>query len=414
MPRIIVPSYRLHKASGQARTIINGKHIYLGKFNSQESRRKFARILAESAQPSISEPELERSSKQNLFLVSEVIVKYLEFAETNYVQDGAPGKEFYAMIEALKPVNELYGDLYADDFGPLKLKSIRQHLIDRDLCRTEINKRIGRIKRVLKWAVSEELVRPSVYEGARTVTGLQYGRTTARESEPVKPVAEPVVEETILFVAPQVAAMIRLQLLTGMRPSEVTAMTAGEINRDGEVWLYEPSKHKNRWRGHQRVVPLGPKCQEAIAPFLDRSMDAPLFSPAEAEQWRHEQRAINRNRQTKVFPCELIAREKRKAQALKRKSKRSKRSSYTRDSYRRAIEYGVLKANRARVALDPKSKPLESWFPYQLRHTYATRMRKSHGVEAAQLGLGHKRTNIVDTYAEKNTALIVEIAKTNA
>jgi len=41
-------------------------------------------------------------------------------------------------------------------------------------------------------------------------------------------------------------------------------------------------------------------------------------------------------------------------------------------------------------------------------------MRKSHGVEAAQLGLGHKRTNIVDTYAEKNTALIVEIAKTNA
>jgi integrase len=413
MPRIIVPSYRLHKASGQARTIINGKHVYLGKFNSEESRRKFARLLAESAQPSISEPELERSSKQNLFLISEVIVKYLEFAETNYVQDGAPGKEFYAMIEALKPVNELYGDIYADEFGPLKLKSIRQHLIDQDLCRTEINKRIGRIKRVLKWAVSEELVRPRVYEGARTVTGLQFGRTTARESEPVKPVAESVVEETILFVAPQVAAMIRLQLLTGMRPSEVAAMTVGEINREGEVWLYEPSKHKNRWRGHQRVVPLGPKCQEVIAPFLDRPIDAHLFSPAEAEQWRHEQRAINRNRETKVFPCEIKMREKRKEQARKRKAKRAKGSCYNRDSYRRAIEYGVIKANKARVAADPKSKPLESWFPYQLRHTYATRMRKSHGVEAAQLGLGHKRTNIVDTYAEKNTALIVAIAKEN-
>ncbi|MDZ4851287.1 MAG: hypothetical protein SGI77_18515 [Pirellulaceae bacterium] len=224
MRRIIVPSYRLHKASGQARTIINGKHVYLGKFNSAESRRKFARLLAESAQPATSEPELERSSMRNLFLLSEVIVKYLEFAETNYVQDGAPGREFFAMIEALKPVNELYGDPYADEFGPLKLKSIRQHLINHDLCRTEINKRIGRIKRALKWAVSEELIRPSVYEGARTVTGLQFGRTTARESEPVKPVAEPVVEETILYVAPQVAAMIRLQLLTGMRPSEVTAM----------------------------------------------------------------------------------------------------------------------------------------------------------------------------------------------
>jgi len=31
MPRQSVPSYRLHKLSGQGRTIINGRHIYLGK-----------------------------------------------------------------------------------------------------------------------------------------------------------------------------------------------------------------------------------------------------------------------------------------------------------------------------------------------------------------------------------------------
>jgi hypothetical protein len=32
-----VPAYRLHRPSGQARVIINGRHIYLGKFGSPES-----------------------------------------------------------------------------------------------------------------------------------------------------------------------------------------------------------------------------------------------------------------------------------------------------------------------------------------------------------------------------------------
>jgi len=67
------------------------------------------------------------------------------------------------MIDAVAPVNELYGDSPADEFGPLKLKTLRQHLVEHGLCRTEINKRVGRIKRVFKWAVSEELISPSTH-----------------------------------------------------------------------------------------------------------------------------------------------------------------------------------------------------------------------------------------------------------
>jgi len=55
MPRKSVPSYRLHKPSGQARTIIDGRHIYLGKFNSPESRRKYVRLLAEMSDPKAQE-----------------------------------------------------------------------------------------------------------------------------------------------------------------------------------------------------------------------------------------------------------------------------------------------------------------------------------------------------------------------
>ncbi len=41
-----VPAYRLHKPSGQARVIIDGKHVYLGGYGSPESREKYARLLA--------------------------------------------------------------------------------------------------------------------------------------------------------------------------------------------------------------------------------------------------------------------------------------------------------------------------------------------------------------------------------
>ena len=73
MPRkSSVPSYRLHKASGQARTIVNGRHIYLGKYGSPESRQQYARILAEAALPA-GTPSPDRSDSQRL-LVSELLV----------------------------------------------------------------------------------------------------------------------------------------------------------------------------------------------------------------------------------------------------------------------------------------------------------------------------------------------------
>ncbi len=412
-PKSAVPSYRLHKASGQARLIINGRHVYLGKYNSPESRQRYARLLAEMSQPGWDTAPITEDASKSQLLVLEVLVRYLEHAEGYYSDNGKPGKEFRAMVDAVSPVNEFYGDMIANEFGPLKLKTIRQHMIDRNLCRTEINKRVGRIKRVFKWAVSEELVVPGVYEGLRTLTGLRYGRTAARESEPVKPIDEACVLLTLPYVSPQVAAMARLQLLTGMRPGEVTVVKPELIDQSGEVWIYEPEKHKNRWRGHSRRVPLGPRSQEILKPFMDRPDSDYLFSPAEAEKWRNEQRAIHRNRNTKFYPCELRTREKRRKKAQSRKSKRPKGNCYCSASYRRAIEYGIKKANCDRRKSEPKAELIPNWTPYQLRHTFATRMRKTHGVEAAQLGLGHARTNIVDVYAEKNRSLLVDLAREN-
>jgi len=42
-----VPKYRLHKGSGQALVQINGQRIYLGVYESAESKEKYRRIVAD-------------------------------------------------------------------------------------------------------------------------------------------------------------------------------------------------------------------------------------------------------------------------------------------------------------------------------------------------------------------------------
>jgi len=45
-----------------------------------------------------------------LLLVSELLVKYLEYAENYYSGGDSSSKEFRAMVDAVTPPNELYGD----------------------------------------------------------------------------------------------------------------------------------------------------------------------------------------------------------------------------------------------------------------------------------------------------------------
>ena len=81
-------------------------------------------------------------------------------------------------------------------------------MIENGLCRRVINNRVGRIKRMFKWAVADELIPPSIYHGLQAVTGLAYGRTAAGETEPVKPIPDLYVAIVLPFVSPHVAAMI--------------------------------------------------------------------------------------------------------------------------------------------------------------------------------------------------------------
>lgn len=158
-------------------------------------------------------------------------------------------------------MRRLYGGASASDFGPKKLKAIRRQLIEDGLSRGVVNTRVGQIKRPFQWAVAEELAPPAVYRGLQAVAGLSFGRSSARVTEPVRPVPDLYVAAVLPFVSPHVAAMIKLQRVTGMRPGELVIMRPCDIDMTGDVWIYSPFDHKNRWRGHRKQIPQQDRCR---------------------------------------------------------------------------------------------------------------------------------------------------------
>jgi integrase len=408
------PSYRLHKQSGQAIVSLpkgDGKYqdVLLGPHGSPESHAEYRRVLAEweaRGRKLAAHPE-------GGLTVAELMVAYWAHAEKHYRHpDGTPTGELNPLKQSLRPLKRLYAHTPAAEFGPLALKAVRQHMIDQGLSRKVVNQRVRRIKAMFRWAESEELVPPSTTHALSTVAGLRAGRSAATERQPVTPVPREVVEATLPFLRPVVVDMVRLQLLCGMRPGEVVNIRGLDIDTTGPVWLFRPGSdrgprgaHKTAWRGHERVIPIGPRGQEIVRRYLKPDPHAYLFSPAEAVQAFHAERG--RRRRTKVPPSQ--ARRPRTA-APRRKPK----DRYTVASYGRAVARACNRADRDAHKKDPAVPAdrvvVPHWHPHQLRHSFGTEVRRRFGAEAAQTSLGHRQMAATEIYAEKNLALAVEIA----
>ena len=403
-----VPSYRLHKASGQAVVTLNGHDIYLGIHNSVESREAYQAALNEwlaSRRQHASSGTLEREATPvGGLTINELFLAYWEFVQEHYRKYSKPTSEVASIKRALTPLLKLYGRRPGRMFGPLALKACRQRMIEDGLTRGVINNHIGRVKRFFKWAAENELVPPEVYHGLQTVSGLRRGRSPAPESEPVKPVPDELIDAALRHVNRHVAAMIQLQRLTGMRPGEVIMMRACDLDTTGKVWLYKPSTHKTEHHDRKRLICLGPRAQEIVRPFLVDELKAYLFSPKRAiAEYRANLRA---NRKTPLTPSQRRRRPKRNP-------KKRLGESYTIGSYEHAINRGCDKAfppPKKLSELDAKQwRKDHRWSPNQLRHSAATFLRREFGIEAARVILGHSSAAITEIYAELDHAKAADI-----
>ncbi|MBA4189477.1 MAG: hypothetical protein C0467_15915 [Planctomycetaceae bacterium] len=367
----------------------------------------------------------------------------MRWAFTHYRDaDGQPTSEVDEIKRSLAPVRRVYGHTAAAEFGPRALVAVRHQMIAAGWCRTVINRRLDRVKRVFRWATAEELVPVTVYQALRTVQGLGRGRTEVRESEPVSPVDAAHVAATLPYLNRHVRAMVELQQLTGMRPGEVRRLTIAQVDRSGELWVYRPVRHKTAHRGKVRVIPFGPRARAVISAFLvgshpppagftgidladdtarlvaadayqeaNRDRDAallrdlarpvafvagcvidpttPVFSPAHEREERF--RVMRANRKSKVQPSQ----ENRK----KKNPKRKPGTGYNPTTYATSISRACEAAG------------VPHWHPNQLRHLFATTVRVQHGLEAAQVLLGHANASTTEIYAERDFTLATRVAK---
>jgi site-specific recombinase XerD len=221
--------------------------------------------------------------------------------------------------------------------------------------------------------------------------------------------------------------MVEFQRLTGCRPGEASVIRRCDIDTGGAVWLYKPRQHKTAWRGKARVIAIGPKAQEVLKQFFTPDIHDYLFSPRRAVEELIAERAANRK--TPRYPSHM------RRNAQKRKGagrKRAPAERYNRLSYLAAITRACDRAFsppeslaqkkgesakewKGRLTAEQKREltawqKAHRWHPNQLRHTFATRVRKQHGLEAAQVLLGHSRADVTQIYAERNEQLASTIA----
>jgi integrase len=453
-PRKAIPSYRLHRQSGQAIVTLTDpagtrRDVLLGKHGTPESRQEYARVIAEWEAAGQRLPQ--QADHLNDVSVNELLLAYYQHAEGYYQKNGEPTTQLDRVKRSLKPVKELYGRTLARDFGPLALKAVRDWMVKAGWVRRYVNACVGCVKRAFKWAVAEEMIPSSVYHGLQAVEGLKKGRSTAPESRTVLSVEENHVQATLPFLPGPVRAMIQLQLHSGMRPGEAVILRPGDIDRSNpDVWLYRPGSHKTEHHDIHRVVFLGPKAQQVLLPFLFapaltdpailelvaevlkkrvvspelerqlerqgirwRESEAYCFQPVEAmAEFRAKQRS---NRKSKVQPSQ----QDRRA----RKPKRKPGNHYVvTGSYGHAVTRGIKAANQERACERCKPLPADqrcakcqadvipSWHVNQLRHTFATIARKQFGLEASQVLLGHQYADVTQVYAERNHTLAAQVA----
>ena len=399
-----IPKYRLHKSTGRGVVRLNGRDVYLGEHGTPESKERYRQVIAEwLANNRQLAPRREHVESPHRPSVAELLLAYLAFAERYYVKNGRPTGEQNNIRDALRSVSALYGKTLVADFGTKELRAVRQQMVKDNLCRNVINARVNRIRRVFKWGVEHELVPPVVLHALQALAPLRRGRSEARETERVEPVSQSRIDAVLELVPRQIAAMIRLQCLTGMRPGEVVTMRTCDLDRTGRIWAYTPGSHKTEHHGRKRVIYLGPQAQRVVLPFLKPDPAAYFFSPADVvAELRAE---LRRNRKTRVQPSQVSRR--------KAFPKRIPGDRYTAGSYAWAIAKACGRAF-------PPPKDLEGdarkrwvhehrWSPNRLRHNAATFLRKEFGIEAARVVLGHSSSAVTEVYAELDLAKAADI-----
>ena len=350
--KLKTPALVHHKPTGRARVRIEGRDYYLGRWGDPEVEARYRRLVAEYIATGLPPGSRPAAGPAAGVSVNELLLAFMRHAQQHYRKpDGTPTDELHCYKSALKPVRRLYGMMPVADFDTVSLLAVREEMILAGWSRGYINRSINRVRHVFRWGVVPKLVPAAVVVELECVPALQAGRCAAPDHPERRPVPQDQIEAVRAVVRKRTRDLMDLQLLTGARSGELLQLTTGMFDRSGEVWQARLSDHKTAHHGKERVLMFGPKAQTILADYLrDDFPDRKLFK-------------------------------------------------VRRDSFGAAVRNGCIKAG------------VPVFTPHWLRHTAATRIRDEHGVEAAQVMLGHSKIDMTQHYSAQARSKAAAVAR---
>lgn len=433
--RVGVPTYQFHGPSGQAYTRVLGaagkrRCIYLGKHDSPESHRLFADLQV-AAQAGRLEAFLEERGQQRArrravprqvvesgaCSIAELVARFLCWAETYYLRGGACTTELGNLKSALKPLVRLYGDETVTTFDVLRLKTLRQAIIEQGqqdkpgagFTRTYVNGQVHRIRRVFRWGVEERLVPSAVLHELAALRSLKRGRCEGvREPKPRQPVSPAHFDAILDHVSQPVRGLLTFMWWTGARCCEATQLRGRDLDRSNPVWLFRPefSKTEHHFEDPNAVEPIaiGPKAQAAIAAFAKLDPDLCWFSPRDAVASLHDLRRSTRA--TKLYDGHVARYERTRAERAAQRADPAFVEAYVANHGRKPPSpprevYDTRGIDHA-IARACKKAGIPRWSVHQLRHAALTRIRTEFGAEAAVAVARHSDATVTRTYTRES------------
>jgi integrase len=335
-----VPSYRLHKPSGQAVAYVKRKPVYLGPHGSPESKTRFAELLEKLATGSQDAPAPPKAAAPTMYL-NDLCVR---FVAKEFPRLSKSEKDCFR--SAIRVARKLFGETPVSDFGPVRFRVMRDAMVDGDKeagrqpwTRRTANRQSKRIRQIIRWGVSWELVTADVLARLETVKALAVGETETDDPPPREAAPQADIDAVREKLKPHHRDVFDLLLLTGARPGEILNLTGKLIERrDDGLWTADLSDHKNARKGKRRLLVFCTPAQAILLRYLKPDPEAKLF-------------------------------------ALRR------------DNFA-----AVIRRACRRAKVDP-------FVPYQLRHSVATQLYDEVGLEAAQAMLGHSDALMTLHYA---------------
>lgn len=300
--------------------------------------------------------------------VEEICAAYCEHAQTYYRRaDGEQTSEVSLARLALRVLRDMFGNEVPSGLSHADMLRVRDVMMQSgELSRTTVNAYMARIRRMWTWALDAALVSAAVKAELTQVQPLKPNRTQLREPVPVMPVPDADIEKTKAAMPRNVADMVAVHRLTGMRPEEICAMRWEFIDTTAAPWVYRPPFHKTQWRGMTRAVLIGPRARKILKKYRDDDFGGYPFAPA---------RVMAAPPPKGIHTHLPIRRET---------------AHWNTDTYTFAVRSACVNAK------------VPEWTPNRLRHSFATEVRKKYGIRTAGALLGHSNgSRITDGYSRE-------------